>query len=150
MSEPNRKEQKEQIYDGPVPGSPEWRNARQQQAGSGSDRDRNLAMLCHLSALSGFLIPFGNVLGPLVFWMIGKGDSDFVDEHGKASLNFQFSLTLFIVVALVLSVIAPVGVVLAPITVLVMLYGVVMTIVNGVRAHRGEEGEYALSTRFLG
>lgn len=52
-------------------------------------------MLCHLTALSGFIVPFGNVLGPVVIWMMGKSDSQFVDEHGKASLNFQLSLTLY-------------------------------------------------------
>lgn len=150
MSDLNR-DQGDQIYDGPAPGSREWRDARQKQASStGSERDRNLAMLCHLSSLSGFLIPFGNILGPLVFWLIGKGDSDFVDAHGKASLNFQFSITLFVVAAMVLMFIAPVVLLLAPIFVIVLVYGVVMAIVNGVRAHRGDDGEYALSTRFLG
>jgi hypothetical protein len=29
-------------------------------------------MLCHLSALAGYIIPFGNVLGPLLVWQIKK------------------------------------------------------------------------------
>jgi uncharacterized Tic20 family protein len=31
----------------------------------------------------------------------------------------------------------------------VAVYGVVMAILNTVKAHNGEEGEYALSTHFL-
>jgi hypothetical protein len=36
---------------------------------------KNLAMLCHLVGLTGFIIPFGHILGPLIVWMIGKSDS---------------------------------------------------------------------------
>ena len=28
--------------------------------------EQNWAMICHLSALAGFIVPFGNVIGPLV------------------------------------------------------------------------------------
>nr|WP_306287660.1 DUF4870 domain-containing protein [Pseudoalteromonas sp. WY3] len=29
-------------------------------------------MLCHLSALSGFIVPLGSVIGPLIVWLIKK------------------------------------------------------------------------------
>ena len=29
-------------------------------------------MWCHMSALTGLLIPFGNVIGPLLIWQIKK------------------------------------------------------------------------------
>ena len=53
-------------------------------------------MLCHLSALAGFVIPFGNILGPLIIWQIKKNEFPSVEIHGKASLNFQ--ITVFIAV----------------------------------------------------
>ena len=31
--------------------------------------DRTWAMLCHLSALSGFIVPLGSVIGPLIVWL---------------------------------------------------------------------------------
>jgi uncharacterized protein len=137
----------EQIYDGPAPGSDAFAARARQQAGLSTDRDRNLAMLCHLAALSGFLIPFGNIFGPLVPWMIGKGGSQFVDEHGKASLNFQISITLAAILSLVLIFI--VGPMIIVVGGIVAVYALVMVIVNAVKAHNGEEGEYALSTHFL-
>ena len=138
------------IYDGPSPGSAEFSNRSRAQAGLSTDRDRTLAMLCHLTSLTGFIVPFGNVLGPLVVWMIGKGDSQFVDEHGKSSLNFQLSITLFFIAVVVLGIfLGPLLIVLLVVCGIVALYGVVMAIINGVRAHNGDEGEYALSTRFL-
>ena len=138
------------VYDGPAPGSEEFTAQSRQPEGLSTDRDRTLAMLCHLAALGGFVFPFGNLLGPAAVWMMGKGDSQFVDEHGKASLNFQLSLTLFFVAAAVLGIfLGPIVVILFLVAGIVALYGVVMAIVNGIRAHNGEEGEYALSTRFL-
>ena len=40
-----------------------------------SKDEQNWAMICHLAALSGFIIPFGNVFGPLIVWLIKKGSS---------------------------------------------------------------------------
>lgn len=139
----------EQVYDGPPPGSAEFHDAQVHHAGLATDRDRTMAMLCHVTSLLGFVIPLGNVLGPLVVWMMGKKDSDFVDEHGKASLNFQISLVVALVLFVVLGFFMPILVFLVPIVGLIALYAIVMAIVNGVRANRGEDVEYALSTRFI-
>ena len=55
-------------------------------------------MLCHLSSLAGSVIPFGNIVGPLVVWLIKKDEYAFVDDQGKESLNFQISITIYTVV----------------------------------------------------
>jgi uncharacterized Tic20 family protein len=137
----------EQVYDGPPPGSSEFVDRSLRHAGIPVDRERTLAMLCHLIALSGVLVPFGNILGPLIVWMIGKSDSEFVNEHGKSSLNFQISFTLFFVASVVLILfIGPIAIVMLGGSV---LYAVVMVIVNGVKAHNGEEGAYAVTITFL-
>jgi uncharacterized Tic20 family protein len=47
------------------------------------------AMFCHIAAFAFFIFPFGNILGPLVIWLIKKETYPFVDEQGKESLNFQ-------------------------------------------------------------
>lgn len=138
----------EQIYDGPAPGSAEFVDRSLRHAGLATDREKNMAMLCHLAAFGGFLIPFGNIIGPLIFWMTGKADSGFVDEHGKASLNFQLSATLFFVISVVLIlVIGPIAVAMIAGAV---LYAVVMIIVNSVKAHNGEDGAYSITIQFLG
>jgi uncharacterized Tic20 family protein len=140
----------EQVYDGPAPGSREFVDRSLRHAGLATEREKNLAMLCHLTALLGFLIPFGNIIGPLVPWMIGKGESEFVDEHGKASMNFQISLLLYFVgVAVLAAFIGPLAFILIIVAVIAALYGLVMIIVNAIKAHNGEDGAYALSTRFL-
>ena len=49
---------------------------------------RNWAMLCHLSTFSGWFIPFGNILGPLIIWLMKREESPFIDAHGKEALNW--------------------------------------------------------------
>ena len=51
--------------------------------------------LCHISALSMFFFPLGNIWGPLVIWLLKRDESEAVDRHGRASLNFQITVTLF-------------------------------------------------------
>jgi len=61
---------------------------------------RTWATLCHLSALLMLIgVPLGNVLGPLVVWLIKRNDYPFVDDQGKEALNFQLSVTLYWVLA---------------------------------------------------
>ncbi len=140
----------DQIYDGPAPGSQEFVDRARRHSGLSVERDRSLAMLCHVTALSGFVVPFGNILGPFIVWRVGRGDSDFVDEHGKVALNFQLSITAFFVGMAVLALlVGPSVFVLVPVGGIAALYGLVMSVVNGVRAHGGDEAYYALSTRFL-
>jgi membrane associated rhomboid family serine protease/uncharacterized Tic20 family protein/ssDNA-binding Zn-finger/Zn-ribbon topoisomerase 1 len=56
--------------------------------------ERRWAMCCHLMALTGFLIPFGNFLGPLAIWLWKRKESEFIDYHGKTALNYQLTLVL--------------------------------------------------------
>ena len=65
-------------------------------------QERNWAIACHLSSLLwipltmlGLAIPFTNILAPALIWYIKKNDSELVDAHGKESLNFQISMTLY-------------------------------------------------------
>ena len=54
-----------------------------------SETERNWAMFCHLAAFAGFFFPFGGIIGPLICWLSKRDESTWVNENGKASLNFQ-------------------------------------------------------------
>lgn len=60
-------------------------------------------MACHLSALLGYLVPFGHIVGPLAVWLAKRRTSPGLDETGRGVLNFQLSVTLYVLVALMLS-----------------------------------------------
>ena len=71
------------------------------------DKDARMwAMMCHLSALAMYVLPtLGNIIGPLIVWLIKREESSFIDEHGKESLNFQISVTIYSVAISVTGVI---------------------------------------------
>jgi len=59
--------------------------------------------MIHLSALSQYVLPFGNFILPIIIWSSNKDKSEFVDAQGKQAINFQLSLFLY---SLVLCLIA--------------------------------------------
>ena len=65
--------------------------------------EKNTATFTHLSTLSQYIIPFGNYIFPLLIWTNYKDKSEFVNHHGKQTLNFQLSLLLY---TLILALIA--------------------------------------------
>lgn len=107
--------------------------------------ERNWGMFCHLAALAGFIVPLGNVIGPLIIWLIKKDESAFVDDQGKESLNFQISFTIYALVALIL-VIVVIGIVLLIALGVLML---ILVIVAAIKASNGEHYRYPMSIRFI-
>ena len=65
--------------------------------------EKTWGMLTHLLALSIFVgIPFGNVIGPLVIYLIKKDEYEFVAEQGREVLNFQITWSLILIVSAIL------------------------------------------------
>ncbi|HXR04839.1 MAG TPA: DUF4870 domain-containing protein [Verrucomicrobiae bacterium] len=109
-------------------------------------------MLCHLSALAGFIIPFGNILGPLLVWQIKKNEIPSTNVHGKAALNFQITVTIAALVGMVVAVILSfvcVGFLLIPIVILIGLAGLVFAIIAGIKANNGEDYKYPFSLNLV-
>ncbi|MEM9620099.1 MAG: DUF4870 domain-containing protein [Pseudomonadota bacterium] len=101
-------------------------------------------MIAHLSALVGFIIPFGNIIGPLVVWQIKK-DMPFVEEQGKEALNFQITVSLAAIVCFILMFIL-IGALLLPI---LGIAAIVFTIIAAIKANGGEHYEYPLTLRLV-
>jgi uncharacterized protein len=110
-----------------------------------SESERNWAMLCHLSAFSGFFFPFGGIIGPLICWLSRKDESEWVDENGKAAMNFNLSILLYSVLVAPLCLII-VGFVL--IGFLVTLR-VVCIIIASIKSSKGEKFRYPLAIPFI-
>ena len=107
--------------------------------------ERMWGMLAHLSALAGFIIPFGNVIGPVVVWQIQKDKSAFVDYHGKEAVNFQITMTIAFCIALLLIIIV-IGV---PILIVLGILSLVFSVIAGVKANNGEHYKYPFTFRFI-
>lgn len=110
-----------------------------------SESERNWAMLCHLSAFAGFFFPFGGIIGPLICWLSRKDESAWVNENGKASMNFQLSMLLYIVLSIPLCFII-IGI---PIIIFLATLKVVCVIIASIKASKGERFKYPLAIPFI-
>ena len=53
------------------------------------------AALINLSTLTQYFIPFGNFIFPIIIWSTTKDKSEYVNQQGKETINFQLSLFLY-------------------------------------------------------
>jgi uncharacterized Tic20 family protein len=106
---------------------------------------RQWGMFAHLAALAGFVIPFGNLIGPLIIWQVKKDEMPFVADQGKESLNFQITVTIAAIVCFVLMVVL-IGFLLLP---LVGLAALVFIVIAAVKANQGEAYRYPLTLRLI-
>ena len=110
-----------------------------------SNDERTWALFAHLSALIGFVIPFGNLIGPLVVWQVKKNEMPFVDEQGKEALNFQITVTLAAIVCFILMFVV-IGVFLMFV---VGIAALVLTIIAAIKANGGEHYQYPINWRII-
>jgi uncharacterized Tic20 family protein len=114
-------------------------------AGGGGKDDRQMAMLCHLAALAGCVIPFGNIIGPLIVWLMKKDQSPLVDQAGKKSLNFQITATIAMLILVPFCFIL-IGI---PLMMILGLAVLIFTIIAAVKTNAGEDYKYPFSIKFL-
>lgn len=111
----------------------------------GKEKDRMWAILSHLSALCGFLIPMGNVVGPLVIWLVKRESSPYVAAHAKEALNFNISITLYSAFATLLLFIY-IGALF-----LIVIFGfwLISLVLAALRAREDKPYRYRLIFRFV-
>ena len=121
-------------------------NPQASQPSQSSKEEQNWAMACHLVALCGFVIPFGNVIGPLVVWLIKKDTMPLVDRHGKEALNFQITVLLAAIVCFILMFVV-IGIFLLFV---VGIGALVLTIIAAVKVSNGElDYKYPFALRLI-
>jgi uncharacterized Tic20 family protein len=110
-----------------------------------TNEERTLGLLSHLSSLSGFIIPFGNILGPLLMYLIKREESEFAADQAREALNFNITMTLAMIVAAVLMIVL-IGFLLLP---ALGLAWVVLTIIAAIKANEGEWYQYPFTLRLV-
>jgi uncharacterized protein len=140
---------------------------------------KNTASLIHLSTFLKYLIPFGNIIAPLIIWSANKKRSYFIDKNGKQVLNFQLSMLLYLVIMILIFV--PFGInfgfnmfelintntsnnykefvsfggtigILIVITILnciLLLLDLITSIIGTIKARKGKIFKYPLSIKFI-
>ena len=114
-------------------------------ASEASDEERTWGMVAHLAALAGMIIPFGNILGPLIVWIARRDVSSFVGDQAKEALNFNLTvgfaaLACFVLVWLLIGVLLFAA---------LALYWLAMTIVAAVKASEGIRYRYPFALRLV-
>ena len=103
-------------------------------------------VLCHASALLGVFFHFpGHIFGPLIVWLVKRGDAAAIDEHGKESLNFQISMLIYDAIAFILCFIL-IGI---PILVVLWILNTVLVIVASIKANDGDLYRYPFTIRLI-
>lgn len=110
-----------------------------------SDRVRQWTLILHLSQYAGLLIPFANLIAPIVIWQIKKNEMPELDAHGKAVVNWQISMLIYAVVSAVLMFVLVGFLMLAVLGILFLVFPLIGTI----KANNGELWHYPLTIKFF-
>lgn len=122
--------------------------ARPARGGDGTADDERVRMWtvgCHLSALLGYVLPFGHLLGPLAVWLSKRHTMPAIEPAGRKVLNFQLSVTLYVLAALLLSFFL-IGI---AVLFVVVVFHFAMVLYAALRAQRGLDVDYPFSLRFI-
>lgn len=108
--------------------------------------DRPLLAVTHLTQLLSYVFGFGGLITPLIIWLATKNSVVDMDEHGRAIINLQLSLILYIILSIPAILLLGLGI----LTLIgAIILGFVMPIVNAVRATNGESPSYFMTIPFL-
>lgn len=117
-----------------VPAAP----AASPPAASPSD-DKTMALLAHLLGI------FTGFIGALVIYLVKKDSSPFVERHSREALNFQITVLIASLVALVLWIIV-VGIFLS---IAIGVANLVFCILATMAASKGQEYRYPFALRLI-
>jgi len=113
---------------------------------STSSNVRTWCVLCHASALLGlFFHVLGHLGGPLIVWLMKRGDSPEIDAYGKESLNFQISMLIYDAIAFILFIVF-IGI---PILIGLWILNTVLVIIASVKASEGKFYRYPITIRLI-
>jgi len=108
--------------------------------------ERNFAVLAHLSMLAGLVMPLGNIGAPIIMRFTKGFDSEFIAAHATEAVNFQISITLYLVVCVATIVRFQLGSLLL----IPWLGFVLLAVIRAcLAARRGELHRYPLTIRLL-
>ena len=104
-----------------------------------TQEEKNVALLSHvLTLIVGFL-------APLIIYLVKKDESEYVKEHAKESLNFQISITVYILACIPLMIII-IGIFLA---IIIGVASLVLVILATIRASEGRMYRYPYIFRLI-
>jgi uncharacterized Tic20 family protein len=108
--------------------------------------ERDWAVICHLAAIAGLLLPWvGIIVGPVIVWLLKRDGLPFVDDQGREAVNFQITMFIAGIVCMVLMMVL-IGFALF---VALVLFDIAFTIVAAVKASEGVAYRYPVNLRLI-
>ncbi|TRX51613.1 DUF4870 domain-containing protein [Fulvivirga sp. M361] len=107
--------------------------------------EKQWALIAHLGSLAGYIIPFGNIIVPLVVYVSKKDESEFVREHARESLNFQITFTILMVFA-VITIILMVGILFL---IILPIINLIFVVLAAMAIEKGDFYKYPLAVKFI-
>lgn len=108
--------------------------------------ERQWAMFSHLTAFTACIgVPFGNIIGPLVMYLIKKEEFPFGRDQAKEALNFNLSCTIYAIIGIILSFVL-IGI---PLLIALGIFWIIVTIIAAVKSNDGVVYRYPLCIRFV-
>ena len=114
-------------------------------AGLPTEDERTWGMVAHLAALAFFILPLGNILGPLVVLLAKREHSAFVGAHAKEALNFNITFLIGAIICLLLLQLS-IGILFGA---MLFIFWLVMTIIAALKANEGISYRYPFALRFI-
>jgi uncharacterized Tic20 family protein len=103
--------------------------------------DKTFCILAHILGI------VASLFGPLIIWLIKKDESPAVDAHGKEALNFQITMAIALLVAVILSVVTCGVLFFLPF--IPVVYNIVMCIIATMKASEGVLYRYPATLRLV-
>ena len=107
--------------------------------------EKNMGVLVHLASFSGYLVPLGSILGPLIVWLMKRDEFPFVESCGRNCLNFKISVIIYFIISGILMLVG-VGFLLIGI---LAIFDIIVTIIAAIKASEGESYKYPLTINFI-
>ncbi|MDT0690333.1 DUF4870 domain-containing protein [Salegentibacter sp. F188] len=108
--------------------------------------DRQMLVIAHISQLLDLITVIGGFIVPLILWATQKDRVLGMDEHGKMIMNFQISLFLYSIVCVPLIFLFGLGLLLLAV---VWIFGIVLPVINAIKASNGEPCHYPLTLKLI-
>lgn len=121
-------------------------------SGTPSAEERQWGLFGHLSSLAGlFTGGIGNIVGPLIIWLIKKDTMPFAADQAKEALNFNITLLIIGVILLLVTIFTfGLGIfITAPIGILLGIAWLVLTIMAAMKANEGVAYRYPFTLRLV-
>jgi len=120
--------------------------------GTPSAEERQWGLFGHLSTLTGlFTGGIGNIVGPLVIWLVKKDTMPFAADQAKEALNFNITLLIVGLIMLLITLFTffVAAIITIPLGILLSIAWLVLTIIAAMKANEGVAYRYPFTLRLI-